>query len=477
MNVKALQRLILSLAFALQGPIAIAAPPHTINYQGYLTNTVGAPVNGTMGMTFKFYNVESGGSFLYSELQSVIITNGNFNVVLGSPTPIPLPFDAPYWITVTITGDPEMSPRQPLASSPYAFRAAALDSNATVAGLQVSGTITSATLPTSNLTGTIVSAQIANNAVTQAKLSPLTGAAAGKVLGTDGSNLQWQTVIPAPAPGITFVTPFSVPRGRIVTVYVLGEATNFDGTTSVSAGAGVIVSSIVPISRAALQVTLSVASGASIGPRSVTVMTGAQVLTLPGALFVISPLTAVVTAGALSQGGSALVLAQAAAGRTFAPGIAGNALTVSNATFTLSTGVSLVSNRWFAADTAELLVEVSPFADFTSNANLVVNYTGGGTDTASNFAAIGVNPITPVTLGTPTFGALFAPREAGLFSVVVAGAPVTLNFSVSPTPIADVNAASGSVMFATNGTYVFSVVDRNGGGGFTGYGFTISLSP
>jgi hypothetical protein len=35
--------------------------------------------------------------------------------------------------------------------------------------------------------------QLAANAVTQSKLSPLSGAASGKVLGTDGTNLQWQS--------------------------------------------------------------------------------------------------------------------------------------------------------------------------------------------------------------------------------------------------------------------------------------------
>jgi len=39
----------------------------------------------------------------------------------------------------------------------------------------------------------ITTAMLAGNAVTQAKLSPVAGAAAGKVLGTDGANLQWQS--------------------------------------------------------------------------------------------------------------------------------------------------------------------------------------------------------------------------------------------------------------------------------------------
>ena len=189
-----LLRFMLCAGLALLATLAIAAPPQTINYQGYLTNAGSTPVNGNVVMTFRLYNAASGGSALYNETQlSVGVANGNFNVVIGAVAPITLPFDVPYWLTVAINADGEMSPRQPLASSPYAFRAASLDSNASVAGLQVSGAITGATLPAGNLTGTLGSAQIANNAVTQAKLSPVSGAAPGKLLGTDGSNLQWQT--------------------------------------------------------------------------------------------------------------------------------------------------------------------------------------------------------------------------------------------------------------------------------------------
>ena len=181
---------VFSIGLALFAPLVHAAPPQTINYQGYLTNPGGTPVNNAVVMTFKLYDAASGGAVLYTETQlSVNVANGNFNAVVGAVTPITLPFDVQYWLSVAINSDPEMSPRQPLASSPYAFRAASLDSTATLAGSQISGTISNA--------------QIANNAVTQAKLSPISGAAAGRVLGTDGSNLQWQTGSVGTITGVT----------------------------------------------------------------------------------------------------------------------------------------------------------------------------------------------------------------------------------------------------------------------------------
>lgn len=141
---------------ALLAPPALAAPPQTINYQGFLADAGGTPVTGTVGITFRLYNAASGGTALYTEVQpSIAVTTGIFNAMIGSTTPITLPFDVPYWLTVAVNADPEMSPRQPLASSPYAFRAAALDSGATLAGSQLTGSITTATIPVANVVGAV----------------------------------------------------------------------------------------------------------------------------------------------------------------------------------------------------------------------------------------------------------------------------------------------------------------------------------
>jgi hypothetical protein len=178
------------------GGVAEAQVPNKINYQGKLTDSAGQPINATVSVVFHLYNVASGGSALYTETQTVTVANGLFNVAIGSVTPLGLPFDVPYYLGVKVGTDPEMTPRQAVLSGPYALQAASaegLAATATVGGAQITGAISTATLPAANLSGTIGTAQIANNAVTQAKLSPLSGAAAGKVLGTDGSNLVWQS--------------------------------------------------------------------------------------------------------------------------------------------------------------------------------------------------------------------------------------------------------------------------------------------
>jgi microcystin-dependent protein len=113
---------VLLLVGALLCSTAYAQVPPRINYQGVLTNSSGTPINATVSMVLKLYNVSSGGTALYSETQTVTVTNGVFNLLIGSVTPLTLPFDVQYYLGITVGTDPEMAPRQPLASVPYAIR-------------------------------------------------------------------------------------------------------------------------------------------------------------------------------------------------------------------------------------------------------------------------------------------------------------------------------------------------------------------
>jgi hypothetical protein len=112
-----------SAALLLLSPAAGAAPPSTMSYQGHLTNGVSVNVpDGPYALTFKLYDVSSGGVALWTETQgSVTVTNGLFSVVLGSTTPLAVPFDRQYWLGVTVGADPEMAPRALLTSVPYAM--------------------------------------------------------------------------------------------------------------------------------------------------------------------------------------------------------------------------------------------------------------------------------------------------------------------------------------------------------------------
>ncbi len=106
---------------------ASATIPHLMNFQGKATDKSGAPLNGVYNLTFRIYNIETIGTPKWIETQpSITISNGIFQVRLGSVTPLNLPFDEAYWISLEINTDGEMSPRTRLASVPYAYKAESL---------------------------------------------------------------------------------------------------------------------------------------------------------------------------------------------------------------------------------------------------------------------------------------------------------------------------------------------------------------
>lgn len=93
--------------------------PHTLSYQGVLTDTSGAPKpDGTYNFTFRLYTTASGGNALWSETKTATVKKGLFSTILGSVTPIPdsVTFDRQYWLGVQVASDPELSPRMQLAS-------------------------------------------------------------------------------------------------------------------------------------------------------------------------------------------------------------------------------------------------------------------------------------------------------------------------------------------------------------------------
>jgi hypothetical protein len=125
----------------LSGVVATASAqiPKTLAYQGILADAEGILVpDGAYSITFKLYDLASGGAALWSETQSVTVLKGVFSVALGNTTALTLAFDKQYWIATKVGADPEMTPRVILTASPYALNAQKL------AGIAVN------TLPTAN---------------------------------------------------------------------------------------------------------------------------------------------------------------------------------------------------------------------------------------------------------------------------------------------------------------------------------------
>ena len=105
--------------------ICFAQVPRQITYQGIVDSS--ATINGNRPMRFKIYDDVTGGNLLWTEDHSVAITEGHFQVVLGSITPLDLPFDKPYWLGISIKNAPELEPRTALTSVAYSINAGAVN--------------------------------------------------------------------------------------------------------------------------------------------------------------------------------------------------------------------------------------------------------------------------------------------------------------------------------------------------------------
>ncbi len=153
--------ILILLAFSLSQ----AQVPQVINYQGMLTDAGGTALNGSFVIEFKIYDAPTAGTALWTETQTVAVTAGLFDVLLGSVTPIPYTvFDgSDKYLSLKVGTDPEMTPRKRLVSVGYALRAYNADK---VDGLDAAAFVQA------GQANSVTTAMIQDNAVTAAKIAP-----------------------------------------------------------------------------------------------------------------------------------------------------------------------------------------------------------------------------------------------------------------------------------------------------------------
>jgi hypothetical protein len=139
-------------------PSASALPSRgMISYQGQLTDSNNQPLNGSYRMRFALYPAADAPTPLWqeewSDAKAIQVTDGQFNVLLGSQNPITPGAIAgvdTLFLGVQVGLDDEMQPRLQLGGSPFAIQASQ-----------------ALTVPD----GSIGTAQLANGAVSNAKLA------------------------------------------------------------------------------------------------------------------------------------------------------------------------------------------------------------------------------------------------------------------------------------------------------------------
>lgn len=98
-----------------------------IAYQARLLDPItGQPkVDGAYVMAFNIYTIATGGAPLWTESKSVQVNKGLFSTFLGDITPLNLNiFDGQdLYLGITVSGDPEMTPRQRIGHAAYAIHA------------------------------------------------------------------------------------------------------------------------------------------------------------------------------------------------------------------------------------------------------------------------------------------------------------------------------------------------------------------
>ncbi|MFC1814322.1 DUF1566 domain-containing protein [Thermodesulfobacteriota bacterium] len=105
-------------------PCAAHAVPTEINYQGYLSDSNGDPLNATVDMAFAIYDAALEGTVIWSEgHENVAVIDGIFNVILGKVAALSASdLDGDRYLGIKVGSDAEMMPRQKLTSVAYSIR-------------------------------------------------------------------------------------------------------------------------------------------------------------------------------------------------------------------------------------------------------------------------------------------------------------------------------------------------------------------
>ncbi len=150
--------------------------PTILSYQGQITGTGGQTVNGTHHITATLYTDHFGNNSLWQGEYDAAITNGIFNILLGSgksKLPEITEMNRSLWVGIRVDGGEELKPLTQLSAAPYALNVP-------------DKSITAAKLADDLLLGSIKGPQI-QATPNWTRTGDAYSAASGDVLGTAGA--------------------------------------------------------------------------------------------------------------------------------------------------------------------------------------------------------------------------------------------------------------------------------------------------
>jgi len=173
----------IAMVGASLGPVRADGVPQLVNYQGKVYQPSGAAVpDGAYKVAFSIYDVPTAGTAIWTETYDTLMVKGSsFHVLLGSGA-YSLPLNSSIfsgqerYLGVKLGNDPELSPRQKIASVPYAMVAekvppGSITSNELADGAVIAPKIGPSAITTDKMAnGSVIEAKIAANAITNAAI-------------------------------------------------------------------------------------------------------------------------------------------------------------------------------------------------------------------------------------------------------------------------------------------------------------------
>lgn len=129
----------------IAGMSTAQAVPQTITHQGRLYDANKMPVSGELDVVFKIYANEGDMDPIWTESKKITFEEGYFSADLGKDVPfdsamVPVFDGSVRYMGVTVGADPEMTPRAPVQSVPYAMVAGDVFGDIHPTSISVGGT-------------------------------------------------------------------------------------------------------------------------------------------------------------------------------------------------------------------------------------------------------------------------------------------------------------------------------------------------